>query len=554
MVAILPFKEADLFANFSSRGIVQMSADKISITMDDFPVVVGSDEGIEGVRKGPARVDIEIDGNPRVLVITESVVSANRISLDEDSRRELLEAASTKDVSVLYTTEEPRIKGLSSRDKNFVFGYGGSREQAQKPTTEYGNPNPQAAQSQVTQKRRCASYWDIIKNKSEAQSPTNPDSKNQSTMKDFVPVLEKSASPSQTAPPPKPAVRPKPDGNTITVEEMQSKLCVTSTVVVMYHVRKGDIDSIGEMFDRKQFMEYLNELRSDRAEKQKAREQQEDKEQAKFFVPWQIIIDVLGEDEVVVENLAAILEIPTSESWGVEKSGLERLFTGLHDPKSIGRLRGEYRDTREWALLERIQDDGFNLISQINQAATDAKGWITELQIANALGVDLKQTRALLFYMCPEGYNESYGMRESDFERSVIFEYGNGADNIFKILGYTKEEIYNTHQQHDDAMGTNFYGFRDYTPRQLLLLGLDPRVVERIRTTHGNKIPGYEVTTLLRQKGDYDSLRKLGYVKANNESDASFRLSLPNTIKCEKLIYNDLKAKLAENTEGGVFT
>ena len=78
--------------------------------------------------------------------------------------------------------------------------------------------------------------------------------------------------------------------------------------------------------------------------------------------------------------------------------------------------------------------------------------------------------------------------------------------------------------------------------------------MERISISHGNKIPGEEVTTLLRQKGDYDSLRKLGYVKANNESDASFRLSLPNTIKCEKLIYNDLKAKLAENTEGGVFT
>jgi len=164
------------------------------------------------------------------------------------------------------------------------------------------------------------------------------------------------------------------------------------------------------------------------------------------------------------------------------------------------------------------------------------------------LGVDLKQTRALLFYMCPEGYNECFGVREGEFKKAVIFEYGKRADNIFKILGYTREEIDNIHQEHDDAIGTNFYGFRDYTPRQLLLLGLDPQVVERIKNAHGDKIPGYEITTHLRQKGDYDSLGILGYVKAKNEGEAGFRLSLPNTIICEKLIYNDLKAKLAETS------
>ncbi len=310
MVAILPFKEADLFADFSSRGTVQKSADKLSITVDDFPVVVGSEQGVEGVKKEKARIDIDINGSPRIFLITESGVSGSKISLDENSRKNLLEAASSNDVSVVYRTEEPRIRGVVGKT-SFVFDY---QQRAQEiklrdtPKTE--RPVPRQDVVATVEKEIAGQLTPPTYTPSEDIDSTTESG--QEAWENLLDILEKQPKPGEGKPPEKP--------------------------------------------------------KTDRTEKQKA------KEQPKFFVPWQIIIDVLGEDEAIVENLVTILKITTSESYGVQKNELERLFTGLYDSKKIGRLRGEYRDTREWALLERIQRNGFNLISQINQAATEAKG------------------------------------------------------------------------------------------------------------------------------------------------------------------------------------
>ncbi len=412
---VLPFREADLFEEFSSQGFVEKSGDRISIHLKDFPVIIGSHDGITGVRKGSARVDIRAGKNSQVLVITESGVSSNRIFLDEVSRQGL--ESLQEDVVVTYTTEEPRIRGFTGGEREFVFEY------------LNGEQNTEEKQEKIKKQE---------------------------------PKKEKSP------------------------------------------LKKRD----------------------------------------PFCIPSEILVDVLVEEEVVVENLLSLLEIPISESGGVKKNEIERLFTGLYDSRTIASLKREYGDSREMLLLDRIEKNGFELLSQINQSATNATGWLTELEIANALGISIRQVRLLLFSMCPDGYSENLGVRHNDFERAVVFEYGTGADNVFRVLNYEEEEIKQLHEKWDGAEGVKFYGFRDYTTRQLSLLGLDDKTVEEMRKKHGNKIPGYHVAKILEKRRDYGSLFKLGYYRAKGETEERFRMSLPNTLIGEEWLYHDLKNRM----------